>query len=81
VPIFEFECLQCKGQFELLVRSNTAAACPSCGSADLRKLLSMFAVDSEATRASALKAGRARATKEQRDKAIADREWEDHHHH
>jgi putative FmdB family regulatory protein len=81
MPLFEFECLQCRGQFEVLVRANTDTACPSCGSKDLQKLLSMFAVDSEATRASALKSGRARAAKEQRDKAIADRDWEEHHHH
>jgi hypothetical protein len=44
-------------------------------------LLSTFAVDSEQTRKVALDAGRKHAAADQRDKAIADREYMEHHHH
>ena len=43
MPIFEYACHDCGQQFETLVRSTTVAACPSCHSTDLEKLLSVFA--------------------------------------
>jgi putative FmdB family regulatory protein len=49
MPLFEYTCRACDSQFELLVRGSTPPACPSCGSADLEKVLSMFAVSSEGT--------------------------------
>ena len=47
MPIYEYRCQQCGGRASILVRSFTIAAspsCPSCGSANLRKLISRFAV-------------------------------------
>lgn len=44
MPLYEYACHQCGRQFELLVRSDTVPACPTCGAQDLRKLLSTFAV-------------------------------------
>ncbi|MDD4941891.1 MAG: zinc ribbon domain-containing protein [Candidatus Omnitrophica bacterium] len=47
MPIYEFECRQCKARFELLVRSSAAPmACPACKSADLARLISSFAFTS-----------------------------------
>lgn len=43
MPIYEYECSSCKGSFELLVRSDTSIACPSCQSDRVVKKLSMFA--------------------------------------
>ena len=42
MPIFEYECKDCKNQFELLVRSDTRIACPTCDSERLVKRLSLF---------------------------------------
>jgi putative FmdB family regulatory protein len=45
MPIYEYECGECKGQFEELVRSmsDTAARkCPKCGSGKTRRVLSVF---------------------------------------
>jgi putative FmdB family regulatory protein len=82
VPLFEFECVACRSQFETLVRpASEEVACPQCGGRDLRKLFSLFAVDSAATRSVALKSGRRHAATEQRDKAMAEREHELHHQH
>ena len=44
MPIYEFRCTQCQTGFEELVRNGNAPICPSCGSADARRLLSTFAV-------------------------------------
>jgi putative FmdB family regulatory protein len=43
MPIYEYKCKQCSGEFEALVRSDTVAECPKCHSRDLEKLLSVFA--------------------------------------
>lgn len=41
MPIYEFECEECGGRFEELVRGGGArVACPSCGSGRHRRLLS-----------------------------------------
>jgi putative FmdB family regulatory protein len=44
MPIYEFCCNQCQTGFEELVRNGNVPVCPSCGSADVRRLLSSFAV-------------------------------------
>jgi putative FmdB family regulatory protein len=45
MPIFEFSCLDCTKESEILVRSaewEGEAECPSCGSHQLEKMLSVF---------------------------------------
>jgi putative FmdB family regulatory protein len=44
MPLFEYECLECRRRFEHLTRSTDSPTCPSCGGARLEKLLSVFAV-------------------------------------
>jgi len=60
MPIFEYSCKGCGHEFEALVRRSDTPACPSCGSADLEKLLSLPVVKSESTKAQALRAARKR---------------------
>ena len=44
MPIFEYKCSACGGDFELLVRSSdTDVACPECGSSRMDKKFSVFA--------------------------------------
>jgi len=44
MPIYEYRCPSCDERFEELVRSSgPAVACPSCGTADVERLLSVFA--------------------------------------
>jgi len=48
MPIYEFECNQCKDKFELLVRSSaTPLVCPKCSGKDLKRLVSAFAFTSK----------------------------------
>jgi len=45
MPIYEFICLDCRKDTELLVRSSDwkgEASCPNCGSLELDKKLSVF---------------------------------------
>lgn len=46
MPMFEYRCNRCGREFERLVIGNREVDCPGCGSADLRKLFSVFAVKS-----------------------------------
>jgi putative FmdB family regulatory protein len=43
MPIFEYKCSVCGGDFELLVRSDTKATCPECGSSRIDRKFSLFA--------------------------------------
>jgi putative FmdB family regulatory protein len=81
MPLYEYECRGCGCRFETLVRGSVVAACPACQGTDLERILSLFSVDSEGTRKAALAQGRHRVAREQRDKAIAEREAFDHDHH
>jgi putative FmdB family regulatory protein len=43
MPIYEYRCKQCEGEFEKYVAgSSTAVACPSCASEQVMRKLSVF---------------------------------------
>ena len=44
MPIYEYECRDCRHDFELLVHAGTSPVCPSCRSVSLQKRISAFAV-------------------------------------
>jgi putative FmdB family regulatory protein len=44
MPIYEYVCMQCESHFEELVRMGETADCPDCGSANVRRQLSVFAM-------------------------------------
>jgi len=45
VPLYEYRCAECEHEFETLVPAGRAdqATCPSCGTGEVRRLLSLFA--------------------------------------
>ena len=81
MPLYEYECLACHHRFEVLVRHSTTPECPACHSTNLERMLSLFGVSSEATRATSLKKARAAQAEVLRDKAVANKEEEEHHRH
>jgi putative FmdB family regulatory protein len=46
MPMYEYRCRACQQPFETLVTAERRPLCPACGSADLDKQLSVFAVSS-----------------------------------
>lgn len=42
MPIFEYRCQDCGQIFEFYMKGKESAECPSCGSQNLKKLLSRF---------------------------------------
>jgi len=81
MPLYEYRCLACGHEFEALVRAHDTPVCDNCKSQELERLLSMFAVSSDATRQSSLNRAREQNKKVMRDKAVADREEIEHHRH
>lgn len=41
MPIYEYECLDCRAAVELLIRGAERPKCPECGSSRLEKRLSV----------------------------------------
>lgn len=48
MPIYEYSCTDCGTQFELIIHSGDKAVCASCGSTQVERKLSLFAVNSSA---------------------------------
>ncbi len=82
MPIYEYRCRACDREFEaVILPKSEPPSCSGCGSTDLERLISQFAVSSEGTRATNLKSARKAASKIRRDKQVAEHEAIHHHHH
>lgn len=81
MPIYEYECRGCGNRFDLLVRGKEIAACTSCESQDLERLLSLPAVKSESTHALAMAAAKKRDRKQADENIRKQREYESNHKH
>ena len=81
MPLYEYVCLDCGRECELLVRDSTAPRCPSCHGAALERVPSNFAASSAQTRQSTLARARQQNLKTETDKAIARAEYERKHAH
>ncbi len=62
MPLYDYHCPACGADFELLVRSDTVVACPSCGAAQVERQISRIAP--HGTTAGIISAGRRAAAKE-----------------
>ncbi len=47
MPIFEYHCMKCDKEFELLVFGNEKVTCPTCNGKKVKKLLSSFSHKSD----------------------------------
>jgi putative FmdB family regulatory protein len=73
MPLHDFRCRACGHVFEALVRSGWTTACAACGSEDLERLPSTFAVSSDTSRRASVQAARSKA-----EQARAGRRHEEH---
>jgi putative FmdB family regulatory protein len=79
MPIYEYACKTCGQQFEALVRGESKPACPACQSEELERLFSLPAVQSESTRAAAMKAAQKRDRAQQNERTHAQLQYEQSH--
>lgn len=79
MPLYEYRCRACAHEFEALVRPGDAPACRACGSPDLERLLSLFAVDSDTTRTANRESSMPKSRQRHVDKEIG--EFEDYKRH
>ena len=79
MPLYEYQCRGCGHQFEALVRRADTPSCPSCKGQTLERLLSHVSMSSEHTRSLNFNKARAAAKVVQRDKDVAQAEYEKKH--
>jgi putative FmdB family regulatory protein len=79
MPIFEYRCNGCGHEFEQLVRTGDTPECPECHAHSLEQLLSQVSVSSEHTRSLSFNKARQAAKRVQRDKDVAQAEYEKKH--
>jgi putative FmdB family regulatory protein len=71
MPIYEFECEECGTRFEELVAAAGSAACPSCGAAGARRLLSRVSPPGRQPRGAAVRSDESKRS--EREAARQDR--------
>lgn len=76
MPIFDFHCTDCGADFEALVRNNSTAKCPKCGSEKLERLLSLPAVQTQGTHNLAMAAAKRRDAAQGKDRMHEQRKYE-----
>jgi len=79
MPLFEYRCGDCGVEFERLVRAGDTPECTSCKSRNLERLLSHVAISSEHTRSLSFNKAKQAARRVQRDKDVAQAEYEKKH--
>jgi putative FmdB family regulatory protein len=80
MPLYEYRCGACSHEFEQLVRTGDTPSCPRCTGTQLERLLSLASVSSEYTRQRSITRAKSRAKLVQRDKDVAQAEYERKHH-
>ena len=80
MPIYEYRVPRVRTRVRTAVRTGDVPACPSCHGQDLQRLLSHSSVSTEGTRQNSFNKARARAKLVQRDKDVAQAEYEKKHH-
>ena len=79
MPIYEYVCNGCGHEFELLVRHDTAAACPACEAKAIERRLSLPAIKSSGTHERAMRAAKRRDVAQGKEQMAAQREYELNH--
>jgi len=57
MPMYEYVCMKCEEHFEELVRGDDKVACPQCGTTNVSRQLSTFAMIGTAGQTGALGGG------------------------
>lgn len=79
MPIYEYICKGCDNEFELLIRHDTTAACPSCEGENIERQLSLNVIKSSGTHSLAMQAAKKRDVAQGKEQMAAQREYELNH--
>lgn len=79
MPLYEYACQECDEEFEALVLKGRTPSCPSCGSEDLERLLSLPALQSSGTRDKAMRAAKKRDAAQAKDRLHDRLQYEESH--
>lgn len=79
MPIYEYSCKSCGNQFEALILGKEEAACPSCESRELERLLSAPYAKAGAVSDKALRAAKKRDSVQGRERMEEQRLYELNH--
>jgi len=85
MPIYEFKCQDCGGQFEKIAKIEESPDCPECGSSEVEKLVTFSAtVSTTRTRSKSVAGARARTSEVKKEQDRAHEEYrrkhiDDHH--
>lgn len=79
MPTFDFVCQSCQLQFEQLVRTRDVAKCPTCGSEQLEKLLSLPNLKTSGTSALSMQAARRRDKVQGTERMVEQAKYEASH--
>jgi putative FmdB family regulatory protein len=79
MPIYEYVCKKCGHEFEKLVRGGKTPACASCGAEDVERRFSLPNVQSETTKAQAMRAAQKRDKAQATDRVQAQIAYEKSH--
>ena len=79
MPVYEYVCNDCAKEFEVLLLRQETASCPSCGSVDLKRLLSVPGVKSSSTHELAMRAAKKRDQAQAWERVNEQRKYEESH--
>lgn len=79
MPVYEYDCRECGDPFEALIRKAETPRCPSCGSEDLERRISLPAVKSDTTRDRSMRAAKKRDRALGRERMMQRLEYENSH--
>ena len=79
MPVYEYVCNACGKEFEVLLLRQETAACPSCDSDDLKRILSAPRVKSSSTRDLAMRAAKKRDQTQAWERVNEQRKYEESH--
>ena len=79
MPIYEYSCQECDDDFEELVRGEEVPVCPSCGTENIERQMSLPRVHSQSTKALCMRAAKKRDAGQAKDRMHDRLHYEESH--
>lgn len=79
MPIYEYSCQKCDNDFEELVRGEEVPVCPSCGTENIERRMSLPRVHSQSTKDLSMRAAKKRDAGQAKDRMHDRLHYEESH--